>query len=558
MTICDAIARNAAIHPEKPFAIVLGPASSKTLTYDTVMRQSRAYAAAFSERGVRAGDVVAIMLDFGEDIFPGFIGAMLVGAIPSIFPAMSSKQDPKIFWSTHQRVFDRIEPALILSDEANVALLITHTKGFRKQTASFAEILRDGAPHACDLAAPVESDVAFLQHSSGTTGLKKGVQLSHRAVLTQVKNYATALDASGDDVIVSWLPLYHDMGLIACFILPAILGLTTVQLSPFDWVLRPWTFLDAIETYGATLAWMPNFGFAHVARTAPRARRWNLSSLRAIVNCSEPCKSATFEAFRARFRNDGLRDEALQVCYAMAENVFAVTQTDLRKPPAVIAAEPGRAATEGVVVPIEPTAEALANETYLSCGRPIDGVGIRIVDGDGQTVPDGRIGQIHVTGTSLFSGYYLVEKTTSLRDGWYSTGDLGFVLDGELYVTGRLDDLLIVHGKNIYAHDIEHAIRDQGFKAGRAVALGIYNQEAGSQDLVVVAEREPGAASNDVDIVRSVKAAIFACTGATASDVRLVDAGWLIKTTSGKISREANAKKYVAEFRHAVARANPR
>ena len=149
----------------------------------------------------------------------------------------------------------------------------------------------------------------------------------------------------------------------------------------------------------------------------------------------------------------------------------------------------------------------------------------------------------------MFSGYYLVTETTSLRGGWYSTGDLGFTLEGELYITGRMDDVIIIRGKNLYAHDLEYAITHEGVKPGRSVAFGIYNEKSGSQDLVVVAERSCVSTDRDLEIVRWIKAEIFAITGATVSDVHLVQAGWLVKTTSGKISREANAEKYLDGIR---------
>ncbi len=202
------------------------------------------------------------------------------------FRPETEKQDATLFWPAHQATFDRIAPALILADDRNVSLIRNNVRGYGKKLALIADGTNADVWAGASALPQLEShDVAFLQHSSGTTGLKKGVELSHNAVCRQIDSYAKALAISKDDIIASWLPLYHDMGLIACFVMPAALGLTTIHLNPFEWVLKPWSLLDVIEKYRATLSWLPNFAFHHIVRTAPVAKVWNLSSLRAAINC---------------------------------------------------------------------------------------------------------------------------------------------------------------------------------------------------------------------------------------------------------------------------------
>ncbi len=530
-TVGEAIISRALAYPTKAFSVLAHNGAVSTLTYGDLAREAAGMSCRLRDRGVTRSDVVVIMMNHDNAIFPAFAGAMLLGAIPSIFPVLSPQQDAELFWAAHRRLFERLQPKIIVTDTANVGELRGQFPGFADRIATYPHFARAGDLGAFPIPQSDEDDIAFLQHSSGTTNLKKGVALTHRIVLAQAAAYSKALSLTQDDVIASWLPLYHDMGLIACFILPVLLGISTINVSPFEWVSRPSMLLDAIDRYGATLAWMPNFAFLHIVRTAPHSKTWNLSSLRALINCSEPCKPAAFDAFRKRFGGCGLRAEALQVCYAMAENVFAVTQTDL-------SAQPRR---------VTLTEDARSTE-YLSCGKPIDGVSVRIVSDDGNLRDDGVLGQIQIAGSSLFGGYFLQPETASLRNGWYATGDMGFILDEELYVTGRMDDMLIVRGKNLYAHEIERTIRHDGLKPGRVVALGIYNERLGSQDLVIVAERADDATDADVKTTRLIKAEVFATTGATVSDVRLVERGWLLKTTSGKISREANARKYVKDF----------
>ncbi len=434
-TVPGAIIARALALPAKPFSILIESGGTKTLSYGDLAREAGAFSDWLRDRGTRKGDVVVVMMNHDNAIFPAFVGSMLVGAIPSIFPTLSPHQDPQLFWSAHQRLFERLRASVIVTDAANVHALRRHLPSVAARIVTCPNGHGAADVPAVRTALGDENDIAFLQHSSGTTNLKKGVALSHRIVLAQAASYSKALRLTEDDVIASWLPLYHDMGLIACFILPALRGVTTVNISPFDWVSRPSMLLDAVERYRATLAWMPNFAFLHIARTAPRSKSWSLSSIRALINCSEPCKPAAFDAFRERFEGCELRDEALQVCYAMAENVFAVAQTDLSVRPRSVTLDDGARAAE-----------------YLSCGKPIDGVSVRIADAAGDALADGVVGHVQVAGDSLFAGYYLRAETPSLKNGWYATGDMGFVTDGELYVTGRVDDMLIVRGKNLYAH----------------------------------------------------------------------------------------------------------
>jgi acyl-CoA synthetase (AMP-forming)/AMP-acid ligase II len=373
------------------------------------------------------------------------------------------------------------------------------------------------------------TDIAFLQHSSGTTGLKKGVALGFDAIDRQIDAYAASIALEADDCIVSWLPLYHDMGLIACLVLPFVRRVPLVWLDPFEWVARPVLLFEAIAAHRGTLTWLPNFAFHHLARTvSDQSGRVDLGGVRAFIDCSEPCKPETFDLFCRRFAAWGVRPEQLQVCYAMAEAVFAVTQTPIGRTPHRLHAP---------------------DRIHLAVGAPLPGWQVRIVEPDGQPVTEGATGEVAIAGGSLFSGYHQLPEETArkFRDGWYLTGDLGFQRDEQLYITGRTDDLIIVHGKNIYAHDVEFAANQvPGVKPGRAVAIALFVPEAGTQDLLLIAESaEP--ADRRVALTRAVKAAILQHIGLVPRAVHVVEPGWLVKTTSGKISRTENLRKYTAD-----------
>jgi len=516
------------------------------ITWADLLHRSLQFASFYRQNGAINGDIVCIILKHHPDIYPAFIGAMLAGAVPSFLPFPTPKQDKESYWSTHEKVFAR----------TNAKLIVTYAE-LKEQIESRivnlgASILDHADAHGVepimigrnDL--PPSSQLALLQHSSGTTGLKKGVMLTYDAITRQLTSYQQALNITHDtDVkIATWLPLYHDMGLIACFMLPFFSGYHILSIDAFDWTARPAKLFEIVETGRATHMWLPNFAFNHLVRAVPRRASHDLSSLQAIIDCSEPCKQESFDKFIERFSAFGVERTALQTCYAMAESVFAVSQSDTGKIPRSLWIDAPELRSSGVVrILNEPDAKADAIRV-LSSGPPLDGIEIAILK-DGAFMPDGRTGEVLLRGSFMFSGYFNDEETSknSYHEQWYKTGDVGFMLDGEIYITGRLKDIIIVNGKNIHAHDIEETVNQvSGIKPGRAVAFGMYDEVVGSEKLIIVAERD--GAHEDQEIITSLNSAITANFGITPSDIRLVAEGWLVKTTSGKIGRGENMTKY--------------
>jgi acyl-CoA synthetase (AMP-forming)/AMP-acid ligase II len=265
--------------------------------------------------------------------------------------------------------------------------------------------------------------------------------------------------------------------------------------------------------------------------------------MRAFINCSEPCKPGTFRTFQRRFASAGVTDQKLQVSYAMAENVFAVTQTALARPVRTLRADRSAFMERGIIR--EAAGEADSIE-FLSCGPAVENTEIRIASPDRDSLEEGEVGEIVIRGTSLFAGYYrLPEQTRSkLRHGWYHTGDLGFLWQGELYVTGRKDDLIVVYGRNYYAHEIEEIVSAvAGVIPGRCVAVDIPSGELGTSQVIVMLEtRDEDGASL---LPRTVKSRVAAAMGLVVTSVVVERPGTLAKTTSGKISRELNRSRYL-------------
>ena len=524
------------------------------LTFGEFRARAHQQASVLQEEGVAAGDRVVILMPQGIPAMTVFAGAMMLGAVPAFLAYPNFKVEASKYRSGLAGVTANLAAKLIVIDEDFPQELLGHVS-----LGEHSRLLRSCAVDALakpGLPAPeLDSDsLAFIQHSAGTTGLQKGVALTHAEVLRQLAHLAEALAIDGSrDRIYSWLPLYHDMGLIACFMLPLVAHVPLVMQSPLDWVMRPETMLQIVSEHKCTLAWMPNFGLQFVPRRTPPDRwaRYDLSSLRALINCSEPVRAKSMLEFELAFSAVGLRSGALQSCYAMAENVFAVTQSaiDQASGPAQVWAD-GAAFRDGhrVTHVEEGTPGAVC---FTSSGQLLAGNRVVIMAESGAHSKDGHVGEILLKSDSLFTGYYNRPDLTAeaMVDGWYRTGDLGFFLDGELFVIGRKKDLIIVGGTNLYPQDVEEVVAGHpAIRDGRVIALGVYNPDLGTEDVCVVAEIEQrGHHSDTADIEREVRTLVTEALGITIRHLYLKPPKWIVKSTAGKPARAATLAKLLKE-----------
>src|SRR6266487_5562000 len=311
------------------------------LSYNQLLRGSHAFARTLRRERIQPGEVVVLILQHSQELVYSFWGAILHGAIPAIMPFLTEKLSPERYRTDLSSLISVTKPAAIVTYpefEADVRSALT----------------KDDSVRAVILTNPFESqseihfadfrgfergpdDIALLQHSSGTTGLQKGVALSHQAVFNQLDAYGKSLAINEKDVIVSWLPLYHDVGLIAGFLMPILSGIPLVMMSPFDWVRAPYRLMQSVSKYHGTLTWLPNYAHNLCAQKIldRHMEGVDLSTLRAVINCSEPVRWESHIAFYERFKDYSLKFEALQTSYAMAENVFSVTQSKLGRIPVV-------------------------------------------------------------------------------------------------------------------------------------------------------------------------------------------------------------------------------
>ena len=522
-----------------------------SVTFGEFIERARAHAATFNQHHLAAGDTVILILPQGIEVMAAFAGAMMLGAIPTILAYPNFKVEPSKYRSGLAGVSANLGAKLTVVDAAFPDDLLDYV-----HTDSGAAVVRSAgvAAPAADLPhLAIDPDAtAFIQHSAGTTGLQKGVALSHAAVLRQIEHLADAIRLTSDDRIFSWLPLYHDMGLIACFVMPMVRHVHVVMQSPSEWVMQPVSMLELVMRHRCTVAWVPNFTLQFLARRvhAEDREQLDLSSLRALINCSEPVRSQSIDEFAAIYRPRGLGANALQTSYAMAENVFAVTQSNVVAPPVRIHADLERLRRDHIAVDRSGGGEGTV--TFVSSGRALPGNEV-LIAGDGTVATEGQIGEILVRSDSLFTGYFNRPDLTeqALRDGWYRTGDLGFYVGGELFVVGRKKDLIIVAGKNIYPQDVEEIVCAQPeVHDGRAVALGLFNDDLGTDDIVVVAEvngQEYLDQRGSIAIEQRVRAAIVAELGVAPRAVYLKQPRWIVKSTAGKPARSATREKLLAE-----------
>jgi acyl-CoA synthetase (AMP-forming)/AMP-acid ligase II len=469
-------------------------------------------------------------------------------------PFLTEKLPPEQYRADLAALISVTRPAGIVTYpefEGEVRSALTEGGSVRAviSTATVAALADDAAvPAAAGTRSP--TDIVLLQHSSGTTGLQKGVALSHRAVLNQLQAYGKALDLGANDVVVSWLPLYHDMGLIAGFLMPILFGVPLVLSSPFDWVRAPYRLLQSVSHYKGTLSWLPNFAFNFCTQKVRDGslEGVDLSSWRVVINCSEPVRWESHHAFFERFKPYGLREDALQTSYAMAENVFGVTQSDLTRRPSFDSLDKDAFVSRREV---RRATDVASTFRMMSSGTPLANTEVRVLDDSGATLPERRIGEIALRSDCMLTGYYNRPDADqkAFRDGWFLTGDYGYLSAGELYVWGRKKDVIIVGGKNVYPQDLEALSYEvPGVHPGRAVAFGVFDEQAGTEDVVMVVEIDSGSLVERERVADLVREHVTKNSAIALRYIQVVGPKWILKTSSGKTARAANRDKYLREF----------
>jgi len=542
-TLTEVLDFHAEANGDRPHIIFPGEAGGETvLTYRELSARAHGASGYFLTAGSQPGSRVALMLPTGIDFFVAFFAILYARGVPTpLYPPMRASQIEDHLRRQSAILNNAGAEILVTAAEARTAtrLLKLQVPGL-KTIAAMDEIpAGEGAPSVATRADP--SEPALFQYTSGSTGDPKGVVLSHANLLANIRAMGAALDVRASDVFVSWLPLYHDMGLIGAWLGSLYFGVPLVILSPLSFLVRPERWLWAIHRYRGTASAAPNFAFELCTRKIESAaiEGLDLSSLRVIANGAEPVSPDTLRRFSDRFAPYGFRSDAMAPVYGLAENAVGLAFPPLGRAPIVDRIERSALAEHGIAVPARPEDPAVVE--FVSCGRPLVGHEIRVVDARGEAA-ERREGRIQFRGPSATSGYFRNDaKNRELFEaGWLNTGDLGYVANGELFVTGRAKDIIIRAGRHVYPTELEEVAGNvPGVRRGCVVAFGSRDPRSGTERLVVVAETravEPAA-------VAALRAAIAQALGtlldAPPEDVVIVPPHTVPKTSSGKLRRTA-------------------
>jgi fatty-acyl-CoA synthase len=513
--------------------------SEDVVTWRDLHLQAKGYAAALQAWGVRPGDHVALLSPTTRELVTAIQATWLAGATIVVLPLpMRLSSIDEFVAQTRQRI--RNADARLCVVDPELAAFVTATPG----DPPMVDIgqLASGDPRAWVRPADDPERLAIVQFTSGSTSDPKGVMLPDRVLCANLDAIAQAARLVPDDVMVSWLPLYHDMGLVGFVALPMSTGTTLVLGAPQDFASRPARWLEWLSTYRATATAGPNFSWVLATRALNRDDQFDLSRLRLALNGAEPVDPDQVEALLAAGQRHGLRPEAVFPAFGMAEVAIAGTFPEPFSGLVTDCVDRRVLETERYAAPARPGVDGSRRLALL--GRPVPGLEIRIVDPDtGVPLHDREVGELEIRGTSVTPGYYKRPDANAelFHDGWLCTGDLAYTLEGQLVMCGRIKDVIIVAGRNVFPEDVERAVGAvEGVRAGNVIAFGL-DGDRGRESLVVVAESK----SEDLTAVRRVVAErVRDVVGVAARDIVLVAPGTLPKTSSGKLQRSLCKRRY--------------
>ena len=547
-TLVDVLVQHAEADPGRIQIHLLGEESGEGITYGRLYEEASAIAGGLAELGLRRHETVAIMLPSCADYFYTFFGVILAGGIP--VPAYPPTRI--------ERIEDYVKRQIAVLRNASVRFLI----GFER-IRTVAQVLRVNVPTLIDVttvdalrrsrvrlgAGSVKpAATAVLQFTSGSTGIPKGVVLSHENVLANLRGIGAAVEMRPADAVVTWLPLYSDVGLIGCWLLSLYYAIPITVLSPLDFLKQPERWLRAIHESRGTLSAAPNFAYDLCTRRIPayQIEGIDLSCWRVAVNAGEPVLAKTMERFAERFRSFGFRAESLLPCYGLAESTVALTMPPVERLPVRdwVKREPFE--TRGFAERAHPgDPDALC---FYSCGRPIEGQEIRVTGEDYQELPERMVGRVLFRGRTTMQGYYRNAEATAAAvcgDGWIDSGDFGYLSGGEFFFTGRNKDPIVKAGRTMSPLDVEAALNSlPGIEPGSAIAFSATDPVTHMERLVVAAETRATSQEEfrrlEAEIVREVDYLL----GMPPDEVHLVEPDVLPRTSNSRVRRNDTRTLY--------------
>src|SRR4051812_13260353 len=537
-------------HPDHLHVTVLQDENTVlgTMSYRDLQTAARAVAQGLISRDIVPGDRVAMMLPTSTDFFASFFGILYAGAVPvPIYPPARMAQ-----------LEEHMRRQIVILRNAGARMLITVNEGrklavlLRSQVATLksVETVTTLSAERSEHALPPLNDpeaLGLMQYTSGSTGDPKGVMLTHRSLLENVRSMGHAMDASSADVFVSWLPLYHDMGLIGAWLGTCYFGARLYVMSPIAFLVRPATWLWTLHKYRATFSAGPNFAFELCASRIDEKELegLDLSSLRFIVDGAEPISPQTLRRFNERFTRYGMDKGVVSPSYGLAENCVGLCFPPFGRGPLTDRIKRDALAKRSYAEPAGPEDNDAIE--MVACGHPIEKNDVRIVDDAGRELGERHEGMLEFRGPSMTKGYFRNEAKTKelFHDGWIKSGDRAYIAGGDIHITGRVKDIIIRAGRNTYPHEIEEAISAiPGIRKGGVAAFGSPDPENGTERLIVMAETKEANADARAKIVAAAHEVVTAIAGSAADDIVLVPPRGVPKTSSGKVRRSSAKELY--------------
>jgi acyl carrier protein len=548
-TLTEMLDWHVAEHPDHVHVTVLQDENVQlgTMTYRDLQAAAHAVAQGLIARDIVPGDRVAMMLPTSTDFFASFFGILYAGAVPvPIYPPARMAQ-----------LEEHMRRQIVILRNAGARMLITVPEGralavlLRSQVETLKSVETVTTVSAeTNLPLPPLNDpdaMGLMQYTSGSTGDPKGVMLTHHGLLENVRSMGHAMDASSADVFVSWLPLYHDMGLIGAWLGCCYFGARLYVMSPISFLVRPATWMWTMHKYRATFSGGPNFAFELCASRLDEAdlKGLDLSSLRFIVDGAEPISPQTLRRFNERFMRYGMDKGVVSPSYGLAENCVGLCFPPPGRGPLIDRIKRESLAKRGYA---EPAAADDADAIeVVACGHPIENNEVRIVDDAGREVGERHEGMLEFRGPSVTKGYFDNEPKTKelFHDGWVKSGDRAYIASGDIHITGRVKDIIIRAGRNTYPQEIEEAVSAiPGIRKGGVAAFGSPDPQNGTERLIVMAETKETSPEARAKLIAAAHEVVTAIAGSAADDIVLVPPRGVPKTSSGKVRRSSAKELY--------------